>query len=113
MQDARRPALDHANVRSPCHKETIPMDQAPILQMANGEPDVSPSAATYATSVTQWGLPATHTQLLQELKAWVETLPEFRRQPAVALQRVLEVEGSILMDASVAGIANEHIPFLY
>ena len=31
----------------------------------------------------------------------------------MALEGILEVEGSILMDASVAGLAAEHIPFLY
>jgi hypothetical protein len=36
-----------------------------------------------------------------------------RRQPRLALERILEVEGSILMDASVAGLAAQHIPFLY
>ena len=89
------------------------MDQVSILQMANGEPDVGASAATYATCVQQWGLPTVHTQLLQELKAWAETVPALRRQPVVALERLVEVEGSILMDASVAGLAAEHLPFLY
>src|SRR2546423_15461026 len=81
--------------------------------MASGEPDVGASAATDAELVQQWGLPTVHTQLLQELKAWVETVPALRRQPAVALERILDVEGSILMDASVAGLAAEHLPFLY
>ena len=89
------------------------MQQVSILQMANGEPDVSTSAATYAACVQQWGLPAVHTQLLQELRAWIETVPALRRRPLMALEGILEVEGSILMDASVAGLAAEHIPFLY
>jgi hypothetical protein len=94
-------------------KETIVMQQVSILQMANGEPDVSATAATYAACVQQWGLPAVHTQLLQELRAWMETIPAWHRQPLMALERILDVEGSILMDASVAGLAAEHIPFLY
>jgi hypothetical protein len=89
------------------------MSQVAILQLSNGEPEVNISAANYAELIPQWGLPATHTQLLQELKAWVETVPAFRLQPVAALQRVLEIEGTILMDASVAGTAAEHIPFLY
>ena len=89
------------------------MQQVAVLQMANGEPDVSASAATYAECVQQWGLPAVHTQLLQELRVWLETVPALRRQPLMALERILDVEGSILMDASVAGLAAEHIPFLY
>src|ERR671935_427868 len=94
-------------------REAVLMDQVSILQMANGEPDVGASAATYAACVQQWGLPTVHTQLLQELKAWAETVPALRRQPVVALERLVEVEGSILMDASVAGLAAEHLPFLY
>ena len=94
-------------------KETVLMQQVAILQMANGEPDVSASAAAYAECVQQWGLPAVHTQLLQELRAWIEAVPALHRQPLLALERILDVEGSILMDASVAGLAAEHIPFLY
>jgi hypothetical protein len=52
-----------------------------ILQMANGEPDVSASATTYAESVPEWGLPTVHTQLLQELRVWIETVLDLRRQP--------------------------------
>ena len=37
------------------------MEQITILQMANGEPDVSASATTYAEGVPQWGLPTVHT----------------------------------------------------
>jgi hypothetical protein len=54
-----------------------------------------------------------HTQLLQELKVWIAMDPTLHHQPWVALERVFEVEGSILTDASVAGLAAEHIPFLY
>jgi len=86
------------------------MQQITILQMANGEPDVSASAATYAEGVPQWGLPTVHTQLLQELRAWIETVPDLRRQPRLALERILEVEGSILMDVSVAGLAEQGYP---
>ena len=43
----------------------------------------------------------------------METVPDWRRQPRLALERLFEVEGSILMDASVAGLAAQHIPFLY
>src|SRR5215217_571460 len=89
------------------------MQQITILQMAHGEPDVSASATTYAEGVRQWGLPPVHTQLLQELRTWIETVPDWRRQPRLALERLFEVEGSILMDASVAGLAAQHIPFLY
>ena len=60
------------------------MPQVAILQMTNGEPEVDTSAATYATCVQQWGFPAVHTQLLQELRAWVETVPALRRQPRLA-----------------------------
>jgi hypothetical protein len=89
------------------------MPDIPILQLHHGEPDASTSAAGYAESVQQRGLPATHTQLLQELKAWVGSIPAFRQQPLVALQRVLEAENNILLDASVTGTAAQHIPFLY
>jgi hypothetical protein len=81
--------------------------------MADGEPDISASAATYVAYVPQWGLPAVHTQLLQELRAWTERVPAWRRQPREALERLFDVEGSILLDASVAGLAAEHLPFLY
>jgi hypothetical protein len=94
-------------------KERGVMQQISILQMVNGEPDVSASAATYAEGVRQWGLPTVHPQLLQELRAWSETVPDLRRQPRLALERILDVEGTILTDASVAGLAAEHIPFLY
>jgi len=43
----------------------------------------------------------------------VETVPALRRQPRLALERIFEVEGSLLMDASVAGLAAQHLPFLY
>jgi hypothetical protein len=34
-------------------------------------------------------------QLLQELRAWIETVPDLRRLPRLALERTLEeVEGS-------------------
>ncbi|HEY7492451.1 MAG TPA: hypothetical protein VIH59_15245 [Candidatus Tectomicrobia bacterium] len=89
------------------------MLQGAVLQMAHGEPDISASAATYAACVPEWGLPAVHTQLLRELKGWIAMDPALHRQPRLALERVLEVEGSILTDASVAGLAAEHIPFLY
>jgi hypothetical protein len=89
------------------------MPHGSILQLAHGEPDISTSAATYAAYVPQWGFPAVHTQLLQELKGWSTTVLALHRQPREALERVLEIEGSILMDASVAGLAAEHIPFLY
>ena len=55
------------------------MQHIAILQMVNGEPDVSASTATYAEGVRQWGLPTVHTQLLQELRAWIETVPALRR----------------------------------
>jgi hypothetical protein len=89
------------------------MLQGSVLQMAHGEPDISASAATYAACVPEWGFPAVHTQLLQELKGWIATDPALHRQPLATLERVFEVEGSILMDVSVAGLAAEHIPFLY
>lgn len=89
------------------------MQPMTLLQMAHGEPDVSASATAYAEGVPQWGLPTVHTQLLQELRAWMETVPDWRRRPRLALERLLEVEGSILMDASVAGLAAQHLPFLY
>jgi hypothetical protein len=43
----------------------------------------------------------------------VETVPALRRQPRLALERIFDVEGSLLMDASVAGLAAQHLPFLY
>ena len=84
-----------------------------VLQMANGEPDLSSSIATYTACVPEWGFPAIHTQLLQELKGWMARDPAVPHQPRVALERVFEVEGNLLMDASVAGLAAEHLPFLY
>src|SRR5207237_1522386 len=106
--------MDSRSMRSTImNKETVFMQQVAILQVANGEPDVSASVATYVACVQQWVLPAVHTQLLQELRAWTEAVPALRRRPLRALERILEVEGSILMDASVAGLAAEHIPFLY
>ena len=55
------------------------MQQISILQMVNGEPDVSTSAATYAEGVRQWGLPTVHTQLLQELRGCPKTFSHRRR----------------------------------
>jgi hypothetical protein len=89
------------------------MPDMAILQLHHGEPDIGTSAASYVEAVQQQGLPATHTQLLQELKAWTAAIPAFRQQPLVAMQRVLEAESNILLDAGVAGIAAEHMPFLY
>ena len=40
-------------------------------------------------------------------------MPALRRQPRLALERIFDVEGSLLMDASVAGLAAQHLPFLY
>ena len=60
------------------------MQPVSLLQIANGEPDVSTSVAAYAAWVPQWGFPPVHTQLLQELKAWAETVPALRRQPVGA-----------------------------
>lgn len=90
------------------------MLQETILQtVQGGDLEVDASAANYAALMLQWGLPATHTQLLRELKNWISTVPTLRRQPQAALQHLLEIEGAILMDASISGIAAAHIPFLY
>jgi hypothetical protein len=89
------------------------MPPASVLQLRHGEPDVHASAATYAEAIARQGLPETHSQLLRDLKAWVATDAELSHSPLAAMQRVLEVEGDILMDAVVAGTAAEHVPFLY
>jgi hypothetical protein len=53
------------------------------------------------------------TRLLAELKAWVEADPESGTQPAKAIRHTLEIESDLLLDAGVAGIAGQNIPYLY
>lgn len=86
------------------------MDTATILQFRGDELDVSTSVATYAERIEQQGFPDTHTHLLHELRVWAET-----DTPSVAqaIERALEVESTLLIDASIAGVAAEHLPFLY
>jgi hypothetical protein len=86
------------------------METSPILQFHGGEIDVNASVAAYAEMIEQHGFPDAHTQLLQQLRARVEADSS---PPAQTIARVLEVETTMLIDASIAGVAAEHLPFLY
>jgi hypothetical protein len=86
------------------------MDSTTILQFRGDDIDMSASVSAYTESIEQQGFPDAHSQLLQELRAWVEATPTLPGHP---IERVLEVENTILMDAGIAGIAAEHLPFLY
>ena len=89
------------------------MPQVAILQMTNGEPEIDTSAATYATCVQQWdSLPSTRSSARNSEPGWRPY------QPCAAsrgwrFERIFDVEGSLLIDASVAGLAAQHLPFLY
>jgi hypothetical protein len=63
--------------------------------------------------IQQQGFPEAHARLLQELKAWAEADSALRTQPAQVIRQVLEMEQEVLMDAGVAGIAVQHLPYLY
>jgi hypothetical protein len=86
------------------------MDTTTILQFRGDELDISTSVTTYAERIEQQGFPDTHTHLLHELRTWAET-----NSPSAAqtIDRVLEVESTLLVDAGIAGVAAEHLPFLY
>ena len=89
------------------------MNTSNILQFHGREPDVSTSIPVYTEAIQQEGFPQAHACLLRELKAWVEADPAFGTQPAEAIRRTLEVESDILLDAGVAGIAGQNIPYLH
>src|SRR5687768_9504771 len=59
------------------------------------------------------GFPQAHERLLPELKAWLEADRAPDTQPAEAIRRTLDIEGDILVDAGVAGIAGQNISYLY
>ena len=89
------------------------MDRPTILQFQDNHLDVEASTAVYMESVAQWGFRDAHAQLLQELRTWADTAPMTQSSPEQRLERVLDVEHDILMDTGIAGVAAEHLPFLY
>ena len=89
------------------------MPGAMILQLNDDQLEISASLTTYTEMVTAQGFPATHLQLLQELKAWLDRQEAFRADPVQAMQDVLDFEAQFLTDAGVAGVASEHLAFLY
>ena len=89
------------------------MNTPKILQFRGNELDVSPSIPAYTEAIQQEGFPQAHERLLREIKAWVEADLTPDSQPAEAIRRTLEIEGDILLDAGVAGIAGQNISYLY
>src|SRR5919106_166034 len=71
------------------------------------------SRSRYSRIVRRRRVVCNKLQYCRWLMASRMSVPDWRRQPRLALERLFEVEGSILMDASVAGLAAQHIPFLY
>jgi hypothetical protein len=88
------------------------VDNIAILQFHDGDLDVSASTGVYMEAIAQWGFPDTHANLVQALRLWVEMEPT-TQSPQQKLERVLEVENDILIDTGIAGVAVEHLPFLY
>jgi hypothetical protein len=86
------------------------MDSTTILRFSGDAIDLGASVTAYTEMIEQQGFPEAHSQLLHELRAWVEATPTLPGHP---IERLLEVESAILMDAGVAGVAAEHLPFLY
>lgn len=89
------------------------MDRLTILQFHKNDLDVGASIGVYMEAITQWGFCDAHTQLLRELHTWVATAPGPHSSPEQMLKSALEVERDILMNAGIAGVAVEHLPFLY
>lgn len=89
------------------------MNHPTILQIQHHHLDVEASTGVYLDAITQWGFRDAHIQLLQELRTWTEPDPATESSPEQRLERVLQIEHNMLMDAGIAGIAIEHLPFLY
>ena len=82
-----------------------------LLQFQGADLDLGASVVAYMESLEQQGFPRTHELLLRELRAWVD--PNRTALSSDTIERMLDVENDILMDAGVTGVAAEHIPFLY
>jgi hypothetical protein len=89
------------------------MERSTILQFDGNHIDIEASIGVYLEAVAQWGFRDAHTQLLQELRTWADTALMTQSSPEQKLERVLAVEHNILMDTGIAGVAAEHLPFLY
>ena len=87
------------------------MENLSLLQFQGADLDRGACVAAYMESLERQGFPRTHEQLLHELRAWVD--PNRTSPASGTIQRMLDVENDILMDAGVTGVAAEHIPFLY
>lgn len=57
-----------------------------ILALREGQPDLQASLTTYTEMIHQQGFPATHAQLLRELKAWFDANPALQGHPKETLQ---------------------------
>lgn len=89
------------------------MNAANILQFHDGEPHISASVPAYTEMIQQQGFPEAHARLLRELRGWAEADLVVRSQPAEIMRQVLDMEQEMLIDAGVAGVAVQHIPYLY
>lgn len=89
------------------------MDHPSILQFREDDIDVASSTGLYMEAIARWGFRDAHIQLLQELRSWADTAPMNQSGPEQKLEQVLEVEHDFLADTGVAGVASEHLPFLY
>lgn len=89
------------------------MEPMTILRFRDGDLDMGATIETYAEAIRQQGFPDVHAQLLEELRAWAEADSGDEVSPEQTIQRVLDVEAEMLEDASVTGVAAEHLPFLY
>lgn len=89
------------------------MDHPNMLQFRDDDLDVEASIGVYMEAIAQWGFRDAHIQLLQELRTWADTAPMNQSSPEQRLENILEVEHDFLMDAGIAGVAAEHLPFLY
>jgi hypothetical protein len=87
------------------------MENLTLLQFQGADLNRDASVTAYMESLERQGFPRTHEQLLRELQAWVN--PDHISPSLDTIQRMLDIENDILMDAGVTGVAAEHIPFLY
>ena len=86
---------------------------AMIVPLYNDQPELHTNLTTYTEMIAEQGFPAAHLQLLQDLKAWFDSNSASHDDTVQTVQRVLDIEAQFLIDAGVAGVASEHLAFLY
>lgn len=89
------------------------MDATTIVQVRDQDIDLGATIETYAEAIKQQGFPDVHAQLLEELRARFEVTMGEQASLVATIEGVLDIEQDVLEDASVTGLAAEHVPFLY